>query len=438
MIDFVSERFSSARMRDAIRELADRLKKMPRMPKAIARPLVRARRVRLVPDASRTIQDSHARRLLVDISVIFRSDSRTGIQRVVRAILAQLQNECLNGIVVQPVVATRKHSYRLATWSPEEAQLGDIVFPARGDVFLGLDLSAHIIPARLLEMARWKAAGVRFYFVIYDLLPLENEEWFSAKLVRAFRKWITAVVILSDGVFCISRVVENAFRSLLKNEYGMRDGEIASETIPVGAHIADSVPSKGLPDGFADVFDKFIGPIVLMVGTVEPRKGHREIFDAFDHLWKIGCRTTLVIVGRPGWKTEALQSSIRAHPQFEHSLFWFDRASDEALERLYQGCSGVVVASKGEGLGLPLLEALSYGKPVLARDLPVFHEIAGEEISYFEQFTDTETLARRIDAWLNTTCKKQTSTKDLNFLPLHSWRDSMECMLAKIYNVTSN
>ena len=53
------------------------------------------------------------------------------------------------------------------------------------------------------------------------------------------------------------------------------------------------------------------------------------------------------------------------------------------MQKIYKNCWAVIFASRGEGFGLPLIEGLSFGKPVLARDIPIFREIAGNKVSYF-------------------------------------------------------
>lgn len=138
-----------------------------------------------------------------------------------------------------------------------------------------------------------------------------------------------------------------------------------------------------------------------MVGTLEPRKGHDQALAAIEQLWqkKGGPSLLFVIVGRPGWKTEALQSQLRRHPQAGKRIFWLEDASDELLERLYAACRGVVVASRAEGFGLPLIEAALHGKPVLARDLPVFREINLPHVSYFHGDAP-ETLTSALLPWL--------------------------------------
>jgi len=73
--------------------------------------------------------------------------------------------------------------------------------------------------------------------------------------------------------------------------------------------------------------------------------------------------------------------------------------SDEYLEQLYGACGCLIAASEGEGYGLPLVEAARHGKPVLARDIPVFREVAGDHARYFKGLAP-EDLAAAVTHWL--------------------------------------
>nr|WP_246331859.1 glycosyltransferase [Brevundimonas mediterranea] len=137
-----------------------------------------------------------------------------------------------------------------------------------------------------------------------------------------------------------------------------------------------------------------------MVGTLEPRKGHQGVLDAFDRLWREGFVGNLVIVGRAGWKVASLLERLRAHPEHGKRLHWLDNASDETLMRLYEASDGVLLASFAEGFGLPLTEALRYRKPVLARDLAVFCRHSSSGIRYFPVQADTIAMASAISAWV--------------------------------------
>jgi glycosyltransferase involved in cell wall biosynthesis len=107
--------------------------------------------------------------------------------------------------------------------------------------------------------------------------------------------------------------------------------------------------------------------------------------EAFEWLWRTrpGDAPDLVIVGRPGWKTPALQEKLRSHAERGARLHWLTGVSDEGLCRLYDACTGVLIGSYGEGFGLPLVEAALFRRHVLARDLPVFREQRLPNVTYF-------------------------------------------------------
>jgi glycosyltransferase involved in cell wall biosynthesis len=140
-------------------------------------------------------------------------------------------------------------------------------------------------------------------------------------------------------------------------------------------------------------------PTFLMVGTLEPRKGHAHALTAFEALWADGHALNLVMVGKSGWLVDDLIERIRSHPESENQLFWLSNASDECLEDLYGRATCLLAASEAEGFGLPLIESARRGLPILARDLPVFREVAGSAAYYFTGNSDV-VLSAHIADWL--------------------------------------
>ena len=136
--------------------------------------------------------------------------------------------------------------------------------------------------------------------------------------------------------------------------------------------------------------DPFGSRRFLVVGTVEPRKNHTTILDAFDLLWKEGKEVDLVIAGRYGWSSEQLAERINAHPNFGRSLFWFEDLDDEGLNNEYKRAEALISASFEEGFGLPVVEALSLGTPVLASAIPSHREIGGAYCLYFDPYSSTD------------------------------------------------
>ncbi|WP_244208041.1 glycosyltransferase family 4 protein [Paraburkholderia hospita] len=345
-----------------------------------------------------------ARQLLIDVSIIATHDAGTGIQRVVRSLLLQLLHAPPPGFDIRPVRATRKQTYRyanryLASLTSVAVEDDDEVRVSSGDIFVGLDLTSRIVPRRQYDLLRWQQIGVRCAFVVYDLLPLLHPDWFTPRARRSFRHWLSTVAIHADSLFCISRAVSDDARYCMTNRFG-----VTEPTISVGwFHLGANLP---VPDRMACAAQPRTLPIaaeahrkILMVGTIEPRKGHAQVLDAFELLWRAGARQTLIIAGRQGWHVESFVDRLKDHPEAGKRLIWLPKIDDSQLAQLYAEASGLVMASEGEGFGLPIVEAAQYGVPVFVRDLPVFREVADAHATYFFAQTGTE-LAPQLAAWL--------------------------------------
>ena len=339
-------------------------------------------------------------RLLVDVSAIVQHDAKTGIQRVVRAVWSELSRRGRdNGFEVRPIFATKAHGYCFARVNfldgAAAGAAGEPVSMRHGDKFVGLDLSAHLLPHYRAQLTAWRAQGASIHLVVYDLLPLERPEWFNAPAVSNFRKWYDVLAHDADQAICISEQVARELRHRIALS-GRRGPAVVR--MHLGADIEASIPSTGVSREASDLIGRLQSRrAVLMVGTIEPRKGHDVALAAFEHLWRTrpADAPNLVIVGKPGWKTADLIKRIREQPEQGARLHWLSAATDEALCRLYEGCAGVFVASHAEGFGLPLVEAAMFKRPVLARNLPVFREQGLANVSFFDD-DSPEALAPRL------------------------------------------
>lgn len=394
------------------------------LPARLMRALIRWRQPVAQPGNGRLKQ------LLVDVSVVAVNDAGTGIQRVVRALCDQLLKHPPMGYCVHPICATRKRGYHYASdfpHSPVDQTDGAAVEVEPGDIFLGLDLTSCLLPRRQPELMRWKRRGVTLNFMVYDLLPVLTPHWFNHKTSRNHMRWLRTLAVFADRLVCISNAVKDDTTSWLKTRYSLDAEALPISTIPLGGNVSASIPSRGLPEDMDQLLDEFrCRPSVLAVGTLEPRKGHAQVLAAFEQLWRRGRKVNLVIVGKPGWKTQDLQDCLAAHPQRQRLLYWLDDVSDEMLELLYDAAVGVIVASEAEGCGLPLLEALHHHKPVLARDLAVFREIDHDGITYFTGHHD-ETMTESIDNWLNR-ITQEDAPRTCFFPP--TWQDSARYLLS--------
>jgi glycosyltransferase involved in cell wall biosynthesis len=355
-------------------------------------------------------------RLLVDVSTILRHDAQTGIQRVVRAVWSELKTHRGEGLEILPVYATRSQGYCYAPLDfldRVNEELGSEPVQMRpGDRFLGLDLSAHLLPNYRRQLKAWRAFGATVHLVVYDLLPLHRPEWFSSTAAANFRRWFEVVTEDADQAICISDHVAREFSEAVSN---LRTGRPSVGRIHMGCDISATLPSEGLCDDVRQLLERLrFRPAILMVGTIEPRKGYDVAVSAFEHLWRTQPKAApdLVIVGKPGWKTKGLQDYLRKHPGRGKYLHWLDQVSDEGLCLFYQACRGVFMASRGEGFGLPLIEAAMHSRPVLARDLPVFRERRIEGVQYFSD-DRPEVLANRLMDLMQAGDKKPVSAGKL-------------------------
>jgi glycosyltransferase involved in cell wall biosynthesis len=167
----------------------------------------------------------------------------------------------------------------------------------------------------------------------------------------------------------------------------------------------------------------------LMVSTLEPRKGHAQTLRAFDRLWQEGHEVLLVLVGKKGWKVDELVLSIEQHPMLNQNLFWLQGVSDEYLTQIYQSSTCLIAASEGEGFGLPLIEAAHHKIPIIARDLPVFKEVAQNHAYYFST-RKSENLAFAVKEWLELFENKSYPRSD--GMPCLNWNQSAEQLMKRI------
>ncbi|MBB3225873.1 hypothetical protein FHW69_000463 [Luteibacter sp. Sphag1AF] len=343
--------------------------------------------------------------VFVDISHLVIEDALTGIQRVVRHIVAEMMALPPEGYRVEPVYINDDGIFRYARSYCQKRFFPELPIPddepvtfMSGDIFVGLDLAAHLVPYLRDTYVWMRSRGVQIHFVVYDLLPLLRPDCFDEAGLPTFRRWYEAVAELSDGIICISRTVADEFRTWLDQSMPARGRPVKIGYFHLGADLVPTAEPAML-DGAVGL-DLGGRPSFLMVGTIEPRKGHAQTLDAFDILWSTGHNVNLILVGKPGWRVDELVLRLRNHPEAGRRLFWLERADDRQLIAMYHTASALLAASEGEGFGLPLIEAAQYGLPIIARDLPVFKEVAGEHAHYFSGM-EPEGMASSIIAWLD-------------------------------------
>lgn len=383
------------------------------------------------------------KRLFLDVSAIYLYDLKTGIQRVVRSILLEWLFNPPVGYRVEPVFTGidqpgyyYARRFTLQFLGCPESMLADEPIDFRaGDLFIGLDLQPHVVPAQhqYLEMLRHN--GVSIYFIVYDMLPVLLPHAFPPGADASHTNWLHTIACF-DGAICISRAVANELNNWFNKNAPDRLRPFDISWFHLGADARNSVPTYGMPTNAEMVLVNLTSrPSFLMVGTIEPRKGYAQTLAAFEKLWAEGMDINLVIVGKRGWMVEAFVKKLRHHPELNKCLFWLEEISDEYLEKIYAASKCLIMASEGEGFGLPLIESAQYKLPIIARDIPVFQEVAGEYAWYFSGL-EPENLAEAINQWLLLYQEGKHPKSDA--MPWLTWKQSAENLKKVIFERKAN
>jgi alpha-1,2-rhamnosyltransferase len=244
--------------------------------------------------------------------------------------------------------------------------------PDPGDVLLLIDSSWHERPWAAARA--FKAQGGRIVCMIYDLIPETNPEFCDERLRDLFKDWITNAIETADAFVCISQSTASAMRARLR-----KAGKSQKVT---HFWLGSDIEAKSTDDSTSIAALETKDPVFACVGTIEPRKNQTYALDAFEIAWRWGVRAKLVFVGRIGWMSKQLVERIQNHERYGSDLFLLTDADDATLTRIYRRANALIFPSLIEGFGLPLVEAMKQGAPVIASDIPIFREIARDGVTF--------------------------------------------------------
>lgn len=368
-------------------------------------------------------------KIYVDVSTLIHFDYATGIQRVVKEIVSRLNNS-----KYELVYSFKEHqNFYLVSGIKDNSKLGmdfhelknSIVDFSEGDRLVFLDLHLSNAISKINRIKSLQNIGVKCYFVVYDLLPVEFPQFFVNELSRDFIEWLHAVST-SDKAICISKDVEDKLNVWIDKNIENKNMNFKSCYFHLGADFKLEKEVEIVPEMFSELnrLKEEGKNIFLMVGTIEPRKAHLEVIEAFEKNWQKGIDDILCIIGRNGWNNSDI---VRKISQSNSNLIWFESVNDKELSWVYRNSTCLVAASFGEGFGLPLIEAAHYKLPIIARDIPVFREVAGNGAFYFEDnFLDIALVE-----WLK--LRKRNEQPDVNKITYLNWEQSV-ASLERIIN----
>lgn len=333
-------------------------------------------------------------KIYIDVTFLLNVNFLTGVQRVVREVVTRL-------------LKNKNFSVVLFSWKSDEENLSVIdaedfldcfekeMIPAKaiktvrqitindvsaGDVFFDIDAVWNPSNHRRAEVyPEVKKNGAKIVVFVHDVIPVKHPKFCKQEtLFRFLSGYIVAVLQYSDMVISSTQSVLDDFNSLA-NKLDCKNIKCRSSWLG-----ADFKKSESLTEEVSDIAIEIAakGKYILTVGTIEPRKNHELLLDAYDKkLAALGIN--LVFAGKRGWNVDSLMERIEGHPRYGFGLYHLEGQNDATIRYLYEHAFVVAFPTFDEGFGLPMVEALQLGKVLVASDVPVLREVGGEFSEYF-------------------------------------------------------
>ena len=253
---------------------------------------------------------------------------------------------------------------------------------------------------------------------VHDLSFLFNRSWFSAAYYWWYRMMTPLAIRTSRHIITVSQFSK---QEIMRFYPFVKDCKISVVYGAVDGVRFSHLPSVPSPEA----------PFALAVSSIDPRKNFPMLVKAFKGIKGY----KLYIVG----KQNHVFSQQGGLDEESSSVKFLGRVSDDELRRLYNQAQCFIFPSIYEGFGLPLLEAMTCGCPVLASDIPVFREVCGEAAIYFDPYDETS-IRTTIEQFLNLDEKGKEKLQVLGYEDTQrfSWEKSATHIMNIIHKKTHN
>ncbi len=235
----------------------------------------------------------------------------------------------------------------------------------RGSIYF----NASQFPLWVAESFTWLEArrDIRGVFFVHDLLPISMPEYFRDAEFERHRRRMANLARFATAAVTTTRTVAADLHAYLQT-LGRSDLPIFAAPTPVAPIFSQPRETDPALAGH---------PFFVMCSTIEPRKNHLMILAVWRELVRRhgGHAPKLVLVGARGWKYELIVDLLDRSPPLRDHVVAVSGLPTPGLKRLIDNAQAVLMPSFAEGYGLPVVEALAAGAPVVASDIPAFREI---------------------------------------------------------------
>ena len=302
-----------------------------------------------------------------------------------------------------------------------------------GDILALCDCSWFPIQTR--AFARAKARGLQVYTMVHDLIPLRMGAATSHDEPRVFLDWLTASCDYTDCYLPVSQATArdlDAFLQEVAVEKRVQPLPLAQAPLPVtGAGRDPGAKARAIEISgkSARLRGALITPYVLCVGTIEPRKNIWRLLLAWKTLIEQGHGDLprLILAGRRGWGSEPAFDLLKATGNLWGHVSVIDAPGDGDLDFLYRHCLFAAMPSMMEGWGLPLGEALAYGKTAVVARSSSLPEVGGDMVEYCDPLS-VESIASAVRTLATNPARRAELEARIGATGLRSWRDVAQDM----------
>ena len=334
-------------------------------------------------------------RIYIDVSVLTLATFVTGIQRVTREIAVHLIEKERHNVVLLHYNAKENVFYRIDNAlflnyyvhgkgiknkmiTRKKVEFTEM---ASGSVFFDLDAAWMSRVKRSWLLPILKSQGIKIVAHIYDIISVTHPQYCLQRGVYNFMDFIGAHLQYADKIIVNAHATVCELKTLAE-KVGVKLP--LCEVVPLGGDFGkrETIHDSQVSEKLAQIVHE--RPFILMVGTIEPRKNHKLLVEAYDKgLKDLGYN--IIMAGYMGWNMEEFAEKLEKHPDYNKRIFHFTGLNDNAISFLYQNAKFLAFCSYTEGFGLPIIEALQRGTPVIAADIPVSREVGGDYCLWFEQ-----------------------------------------------------
>jgi len=313
---------------------------------------------------------------------------------------------------------SRDKAYAISGETPIFARTGDYLFSIGGECFQpGYNIhAAHT----------YRQKGARVIRMIYDIIPIVRPQWVPNALVDVFKEWTIETITSSDHLLTIS---DYSRKDILRFASAQGLNLPPIDKIRLGDSIQfDPQTLIRQPDAIARPSRIFF----LCLGTIEPRKNHRLLYDAWRRLAKEdsdGC-PDLVCIGGHHEMSAQLIHEIRSDPMVKDRIMLLDGIDDWQLDWYYDHCIATLYPSLYEGWGLPVAESLARGKLCLASNATSIPEISDAPVFFDPE--DPEALAWLIKQTVTDQSWREDATMAASSFTPTTWETTAKEILTKV------